>query len=80
MEIQGHDSYFSIFIQFLSFPKCKLQVNIKIIVGVSSGTSEARMLKLCMQMDNELLYCGIEDWEFNSLLLIVSLVFHFSVF
>ena len=43
----------------LSFPK--LQVNIKIRVRVSSGTFTARILKLCIHMDNELLYCGIEN-------------------
>ena len=44
---------------FLSFPI--LHVNIKICVGVFPGTLRARMLKLCIQMDNELLYCGIEN-------------------
>ena len=44
---------------FLSFPK--LQVNISIRVGVFSGTFKARMLKLCIHMDNELLCCGIEN-------------------
>ena len=33
----------------------------KICVGVFSGTFKARMLKLDIHMDNELLYCGIEN-------------------
>ena len=44
---------------FLSIPK--LQVSITIRVGVFSGTFKARMLKLCIHIDNELLYCGIEN-------------------
>ena len=45
---------------FLSFPI--LQVNIKnFYVGVFSGTFKARMLKHNNHMDNELLYCGIEN-------------------
>ena len=49
--------YFS---SIFSFPK--LYVNIKKIrVEVFSGTFKARMLKLCIHMDNELLYCAIEN-------------------
>ena len=33
----------------------------KICVGVFSRTFKARILKLCLHMDNELLYCGIEN-------------------
>ena len=33
----------------------------KICVEVFSGTFKARMLKLCIHIDNELLYCGIEN-------------------
>ena len=33
----------------------------KICVGVFSGTFKARMLKLGIHMDNELLYCWIEN-------------------
>ena len=33
----------------------------KTCVGVFSGTLEDRMLKLGIHMDNELLYCGIEN-------------------
>ena len=35
-------------------------LTLKICVGVLSGTFKTRMLKLGIQMDNELLYCGIE--------------------
>ena len=43
---------------FLSFPI--LHVNIKkFYVGVFSGMFKARMLKLGIHMDNELLYYGI---------------------
>ena len=37
-------------------------LTLKICVGVFSGTFKARMLKLGIHMDNELLYCGIENW------------------
>ena len=47
----------SIFLSFLP----KLQVNIKIRVGVFSGTFKARMLKLGIHMDNELSCCEIEN-------------------
>ena len=36
-------------------------LTIKICVGVFSEMFKARMLKLGIQMDNELLYCGIEN-------------------
>ena len=36
-------------------------LTLKICVGVFSGTFKARMLKLCIHIDNELLYCGIEN-------------------
>ena len=35
-------------------------LTLKICVSVFSGTFKARMLKLGIHMDNELLYCGIE--------------------
>ena len=44
---------------FLSFSI--LHVNIKICVGVFSGIFKARILKLGIHMDNELLYYGIEN-------------------
>ena len=44
---------------FLSFPI--LHVNIKICVGVFSEIFKARMLKLGIHMDSELLYYGIEN-------------------
>ena len=34
---------------------------LKICVGVFSGFFKARMLKLGIHMDSELLYCGIEN-------------------
>ena len=34
---------------------------LKICFGVFSGTLKARMLKLGIHIDNELLYCGIDD-------------------
>ena len=36
-------------------------LTLKICVGVFSEIFKARMLKLCIYMDNELLYCGIEN-------------------
>ena len=36
-------------------------LTLTICVGVFSGTFKARMLKLGIHMDNELLYCGIEN-------------------
>ena len=36
-------------------------LTLKICVRVFSGTIIARMLKLGIHMDNELLYCGIEN-------------------
>ena len=36
-------------------------LTLKICVGVFSGTLKARMLKLGIHIDNELLYCGIEN-------------------
>ena len=36
-------------------------LTLKICVGVFSGIFEARMLKLGIHMDNELLYCSIEN-------------------
>ena len=60
IETQGHGSYFSIFhLFFFLSPNYKL--TLKIGVGVFSGTFIARMLNFCIHMDNELLYCGIEN-------------------
>ena len=58
METQGHGSYFSIFIHF-SF-LCYITLTLKICVGVFSGIFEARILKLGIHRDNELLYYGIK--------------------
>ena len=50
-------------------------LTLKICVGVLSGISKARMLKLGIHMDNELLYFGIENQTPCSYLFV-----HFSVF
>ena len=50
----------------------------KMCVGVFSGTLKARMLKLGIYMDNELLYCGIENrtpCSYSSLYLSIFLSF-----
>ena len=63
-------------------------LTLKICVGVFSGTIIARILKLGIHMDNELLYCGIENWipcSYFSLYLSIFLSFmaklvsHFSL-
>ena len=36
-------------------------LTLKICVGVFSGIFKARMLKLGLHMDNDVLYCGIEN-------------------
>ena len=56
----GHGSYFSMFHPFF-FLSLYYMLTLKICVGVFSGIFKARMLKLCIHMDNELLYCGIEN-------------------
>ena len=51
------------------------------LVGVFSGIFKARMLKLCIHMDNELLYYGIENrtpCSYSSLYL--SIFIQFSLF
>ena len=62
---------------FLSFPI--LHVNIKkFYAGVFSRTFKAKMLKLGILMDNELLYCGIENQSpcsYSSLYLSIFSVF-----
>ena len=57
---QGHGSYFSIFHPFF-FLSLYNMLTLRICVGVFSGIFKARMLKLCIHMGNELLYCGIEN-------------------
>ena len=67
---------FLFFIHFLSFPI--LHVNIKIRVGFFSEIFKARMFKLGIHMDNELLYCGIENrtpCSYSSLYLSIFLSF-----
>ena len=60
IETQGLGSYFSVFNPFF-FLSLYNMVTLKIYVGVFSRTFKARMVKLCTHMDNELLYCGIEN-------------------
>ena len=53
-------------------------LTLKICVGVFSGTFKARMLKLGLNMDNELLYCGTENrtpCSYSSLYLSIFLSF-----
>ena len=60
IETQGRGSYFSIFHPFF-FLSPKYKLTLKICVRVFSGTIIARILKLGIHMDNELLYCGIKN-------------------
>ena len=67
---------FLFFIHFSFFPK--LQVNIKSSCQSFLRNFKARMLKLCIHMDNELLYCGIENQipcSYSSLYLSIFLSF-----
>ena len=68
---------FSIFHPFFFLP-ANYKLTLKIRVRVFSGTFKARILELCLYMDNEYLYCGIENQIpcFCSSLLFI----HFSVF
>ena len=53
-------------------------LTLKICVGVFSGTLKARMLKLGIHIDNELLYCGMENrtpCSYSSLYLSIFLSF-----
>ena len=53
-------------------------LTLKICVGVFSGIFKARILKLCINMDNELLYCGIDNrtpCSYSSLYLSIFLSF-----
>ena len=53
-------------------------LTLKICVGVFSGTLKARMFKLGIRIDNELLYCGIENQtpcSYSSLYLSIFLTF-----
>ena len=62
---------------YLSFPIVHVN-NKKFYVGVFSGTIIARMLKLGIHMDNEFLYCGIENRTpcfYSSLYLFIFLSF-----
>ena len=71
LKTQGHGFYFSIFICFF-FLSLYYKLTLKIYVGVFSGIFKAIMLKLCIHMDNELLYYGIENqtsYSYSSLYL-----------
>ena len=77
METQSHGSYFSIFHPFF-FLSPNHKLTLKIPVGVFSTTFKARMMKLCIHMDNELLYCGITNrtpCSYSSLYLFIFLSF-----
>ena len=53
-------------------------LTLKICVGVFSRTFKDRMLKLCLHMDSEMLYCGIENQtlcSYSSLYLSIFLSF-----
>ena len=53
-------------------------LTLRICVGVFSGTLKARMFKLGIHIDNELLYCGIENrtpCSYSSLYLSIFLSF-----
>ena len=66
----------SIFIH--SFLSLCYMLTLKICVEVFSGTFKARMLKRGIHIDNELLYCGIENrtpCSYSSLYLSIFLSF-----
>ena len=58
---QGYGFYFSIFHPFFFLSLYNMLTLKKIYVGVFSGTFKAKMFKLGIHMDNELLYYGIEN-------------------
>ena len=78
IETQVHGSYFSIFhLFFFRSPNYKSALNF--FVGVFSGTVRCRILKRGKHMDNELLYCGIENLtpcSYSSLYLSIFLSFN----
>ena len=77
MKTQGHGSYFSIFHPFF-FLSPNYKLTLKIRVRVFSGTTVAKILKLGIRMDNDLLYCGIENQtpcSYSSLYLSIFLSF-----
>ena len=60
------------------FPLLYYMLTLKICVGVFSGIVEARMLKLGIHMDNQFLYCSIENGtpcSYSSLYLSIFLSF-----
>ena len=73
----GYGSYLSIFHPFFSL-SLNYKLTLKIRVGIFSGPFKPRMLKLGIHMDNELLYCGIENrtpCSYSSLYLSIFLFF-----
>ena len=77
IETQGHGSYVSIFHLFF-FLSLYNMLTLKICKGVFSEKFKARMLKLCIHMDNELLNCRIENQTaclYSSLYLSIFLSF-----
>ena len=71
IETQGHGSYFSIFHPFF-FLSLYYMLTFKICVGVFSGIFKARMLKLGIHIDNELLFCGMENPCLSSFLCFIQ--------
>ena len=59
LRLRGTALIFLVLSIFLSFPILRVTIK-KFYFGVFSGIFKARMLKLGIHMDNELLYCGIE--------------------
>ena len=77
IETQGHGSYFSIFHPFF-FLSLYNMLTYKICVRLFSGIFKARMLKLGIHMDNELLYCESKNQtpcSYSSLYLSIFLSF-----
>ena len=78
IETQGHGSYFSIFHPFF-FLSLYYKLTLKVCVRVFSGTIKARILKLGIHMDNELMYYEIENGtpcSYSSLYLSIFLSFN----
>ena len=66
--------FLSIFYPFF-FLSLYYMLTLKICVGVFSRIFKARMLKLGIHMDNELLYCGIENQTLCSYFSIYLFIF-----
>ena len=57
IETQGHGFYFYPFFFLSQY----YMLTLKFVLEFFSGIFKTRMLKLGIHMDNELLYCGIEN-------------------